>query len=133
MADGCSYLGKFECSVCQGVENHTDFCVLSCGHPFHVLCVETWLERSATCPSCRVRGCAHTQQQHLQEPAAGCAVSSSRSCQAGMEAAAGITMRGSSHRSNCSGRMVAEVACATAAGKGDEAQHPASRWCGVCA
>lgn len=54
MADSCSYIGKFECAVCQGVECHTDFCVLNCGHPFHVLCVETWLERSATCPSCRV-------------------------------------------------------------------------------
>ncbi|WIA28867.1 hypothetical protein OEZ86_011392 [Tetradesmus obliquus] len=55
MADSCSYIGKFECAVCQGVECHTDFCVLNCGHPFHVLCVETWLERSATCPSCRAK------------------------------------------------------------------------------
>lgn len=34
MADG--YVARFECPICQGVNNYDEFCVLSCGHPFHV-------------------------------------------------------------------------------------------------
>lgn len=48
---------RAQCAVCQAVEAHAEYAVLTgCGHVFHALCLRQWLERSKTCPSCRVCG-----------------------------------------------------------------------------
>jgi hypothetical protein len=43
-----------ECGVCFELHQDDDMVVeLPCGHVYHVDCVEDWLQRHCTCPSCR--------------------------------------------------------------------------------
>lgn len=43
------------CTICAEVIKNTDSIYnLRCQHNFHTSCLEPWLERSRTCPNCRV-------------------------------------------------------------------------------
>ncbi|KAF5395511.1 E3 ubiquitin-protein ligase AMFR [Paragonimus heterotremus] len=41
-----------DCAVCW--EKLIDSRQLPCGHIFHIICLHRWMERSATCPTCRI-------------------------------------------------------------------------------
>lgn len=43
------------CCICREIFQDTDIVrkINSCGHVFHINCVETWLESNTTCPMCR--------------------------------------------------------------------------------
>jgi len=43
------------CTICseQFDNNARDVSALKCGHVFHADCLQTWLNRSMTCPQCR--------------------------------------------------------------------------------
>ena len=41
------------CPVCMGEINKNDLTELDCGHKYHSGCLERWLHRSSTCPTCR--------------------------------------------------------------------------------
>lgn len=45
---------SYECSIClDAIQADAQIRGLSCGHAFHVICVDKWLlERSACCPVC---------------------------------------------------------------------------------
>jgi len=43
-----------ECSICLEKIGNKKCCELKCSHIFCEKCIETWLERSTTCPNCRV-------------------------------------------------------------------------------
>jgi hypothetical protein len=44
-----------ECPVCIEALCETDeYRRLPCGHPFHAVCIDTWLNRHVTCPMCAV-------------------------------------------------------------------------------
>ena len=44
----------FFCSVCQHIkENNCISRHLSCGHTFHIECIEYWLKDNTNCPMCR--------------------------------------------------------------------------------
>lgn len=57
-----SFVGRFECAICQGTRSDAAFCALNCGHCFHTVCVYQWLERSPTCPGCR----ASAKKRHVR-------------------------------------------------------------------
>ena len=43
-----------ECAICQGTLEPDDTVrLLPCRHAFHTDCIDTWLERSTRCPTCR--------------------------------------------------------------------------------
>ena len=63
------------CTICLDSVSNTP---LPCGHIFHNKCIETWKQKSNTCPNCRVTldmnsskkiegeaGVARQQQQHM--------------------------------------------------------------------
>ena len=44
----------FFCPVCQDIKENS--CIsrhLSCGHTFHIECIEYWLKDNTNCPMCR--------------------------------------------------------------------------------
>lgn len=41
-----------ECAVCQ-LEGNMPGYKLNCGHSFHCACLDPWLQRANTCPTCR--------------------------------------------------------------------------------
>merc|ERR1712098_158267 len=42
------------CSVCLcGYNSLSEKCTTPCGHSFHKLCIDSWLERKENCPICR--------------------------------------------------------------------------------
>eukprot|EP00056_Hartaetosiga_gracilis_P021633 m.25276 g.25276 ORF g.25276 m.25276 type:complete len:396 (-) comp9187_c0_seq3:177-1364(-) len=41
------------CSICHDVFTRYKYKLRSCGHSFHLECLDQWLERSLTCPLCR--------------------------------------------------------------------------------
>lgn len=44
------------CAVCvEGLQVGQRLSRLACGHTFHARCLLTWLQRSETCPNCRLR------------------------------------------------------------------------------
>jgi hypothetical protein len=44
----------FFCPVCQNIkENNCISRHLSCGHTFHIECIEYWLKDNTNCPMCR--------------------------------------------------------------------------------
>lgn len=43
-----------ECAICQEDLAQTKVLSLPCGHLFHKECVKEWLQRKATCPTCRL-------------------------------------------------------------------------------
>ena len=48
--------GHFCCAVClQESEEDVTVKQLPCGHCFHVECVDEWLKRRCTCPTCRAK------------------------------------------------------------------------------
>ena len=51
---------EFVCAVCHCVLHEPRMCV--CRHIFCKVCIETWLNRSSTCPSCR----SHATLRQLQ-------------------------------------------------------------------
>jgi hypothetical protein len=65
----------FDCAVCLSeFADHDRLRLLpSCGHAFHVACIDVWLRSSATCPLCRTKLSAH----HLAAAAAAADASSS--------------------------------------------------------
>eukprot|EP00656_Telonema_subtile_P055794 TRINITY_DN8747_c0_g1_i2.p1 TRINITY_DN8747_c0_g1~~TRINITY_DN8747_c0_g1_i2.p1 ORF type:complete len:260 (-),score=6.95 TRINITY_DN8747_c0_g1_i2:70-849(-) len=47
-------LPRNECAICTEAFNHGDeLAALPCGHFFHNPCLAPWLQRAATCPTCR--------------------------------------------------------------------------------
>ena len=45
---------KGECSIClQKFKPVSIVRTLSCNHPFHINCIDTWLSSNITCPHCR--------------------------------------------------------------------------------
>lgn len=42
-----------ECSICTDSLNSGDIKKLSCGHKFHLGCIERWSQENQTCPVCR--------------------------------------------------------------------------------
>lgn len=45
---------QFTCSVCQDeLAYHERARVLSCGHKFHLACIDRWLMRQSWCPNCK--------------------------------------------------------------------------------
>lgn len=42
-----------ECAICRDDEKIGKWKVLSCGHEFHVLCIDEWSVGHNTCPTCR--------------------------------------------------------------------------------
>jgi hypothetical protein len=54
----CGLLKKDEnsdndhCSICLEVDDN--IFVTKCGHKYHIVCLEKWLEKNNTCPYCRV-------------------------------------------------------------------------------
>jgi len=42
------------CTICEERLVPTEISALKCGHTFHLQCIYDWLERSPTCPSCRL-------------------------------------------------------------------------------
>ncbi|KAG8077965.1 hypothetical protein GUJ93_ZPchr0007g3611 [Zizania palustris] len=78
-AAGCT-----ECAICLGAMQEGDVVRVlpSCGHVFHVACVDKWLASSSSCPVCRAAveppplptaaRCVHEKQEGiLKEEAAG--------------------------------------------------------------
>lgn len=63
MGTSCTFIAQFECSICQGTLPDCTFCVLSCGHCFHAVCIHKWLERSSSCPGCR----SHASKRKLRQ------------------------------------------------------------------
>lgn len=52
------YLGSeedpFDCTICQeAVQSGIYRKINSCGHRFHVQCIDSWLDQHTTCPVCR--------------------------------------------------------------------------------
>uniref|UniRef100_W6NE64 Zinc finger domain containing protein n=1 Tax=Haemonchus contortus TaxID=6289 RepID=W6NE64_HAECO len=43
------------CVICTSVFTSNSISALQCGHTFHFVCINKWVERSKTCPICRVR------------------------------------------------------------------------------
>ena len=42
------------CCICQEDSNISDiFRILSCGHDFHIKCIDTWLCENKVCPLCK--------------------------------------------------------------------------------
>ncbi len=41
-----------ECAICLGETNPQQDLILSCGHVFHIDCVNEWFKRRLTCPKC---------------------------------------------------------------------------------
>ncbi len=58
MFDALFFVNKFyvttmdECPICYSDMKH-HFIILHCGHIFHKKCINTWAQRSCTCPYCR--------------------------------------------------------------------------------
>lgn len=48
------FLKNMECAICFHPLSE-DHRVLPCNHVFHHACIESWFERSTTCPLCRFR------------------------------------------------------------------------------
>ena len=44
-----------ECPICYECLEGVAVSTTVCGHVFHAACLDTWLERATTCPSCRGR------------------------------------------------------------------------------
>ncbi|XP_077317087.1 uncharacterized protein LOC143939376 [Lithobates pipiens] len=45
---------EVRCTICLlGYEPGEDTAILTCGHEFHMGCIQHWIEQSATCPLCR--------------------------------------------------------------------------------
>ena len=46
-----------ECPICleifEELEDDSLLCTLKCGHSYHKKCVNEWLSKDSTCPSCR--------------------------------------------------------------------------------
>lgn len=42
-----------ECLICQEEMSKERVSQLSCGHIFHKSCISSWLQRKASCPTCR--------------------------------------------------------------------------------
>lgn len=59
LSDFCHLHEKLnDCSICYNKINNKQLNVLSCGHKFHVSCINDWFERDNKCPMCR------TETQH---------------------------------------------------------------------
>ena len=53
MTNNQSRLVPNECSICLGEIRFADERRTACRHIFHIVCLETWLQRNSTCPLCR--------------------------------------------------------------------------------
>lgn len=52
--NGQKLLHVTECSIClEDVDMGTVLRSLKCGHAFHSVCIDTWLQRQPVCPNCR--------------------------------------------------------------------------------
>jgi hypothetical protein len=43
------------CSICTVDLAHGQVSILGCGHSYHTLCIDEWLNKCPTCPMCRAR------------------------------------------------------------------------------
>ncbi|RCN39585.1 zinc finger, C3HC4 type [Ancylostoma caninum] len=53
------------CVICTSTFISNNIAALQCGHTFHFDCVSKWVERSKTCPNCRVRTTDRQIIKHL--------------------------------------------------------------------
>ncbi|KAK6734307.1 hypothetical protein RB195_017843 [Necator americanus] len=53
------------CVICTSTFVSNNIAALQCGHTFHFDCVSKWVERSKTCPNCRVRTTERQIIKHL--------------------------------------------------------------------
>ncbi|KHJ90631.1 zinc finger, C3HC4 type [Oesophagostomum dentatum] len=53
------------CVICTCTFISNNIAALQCGHTFHFDCVSKWIERSKTCPNCRVRTTERQIIKHL--------------------------------------------------------------------
>ncbi|EYB84375.1 hypothetical protein Y032_0317g2310 [Ancylostoma ceylanicum] len=53
------------CVICTSTFISNNIAALQCGHTFHFDCVSKWVERSKTCPNCRVRTTERQIIKHL--------------------------------------------------------------------
>lgn len=44
-----------ECAICLSECDHSSTHLEPCNHVFHIKCITQWLDKSGTCPLCRVR------------------------------------------------------------------------------
>ncbi|CAL1290147.1 unnamed protein product [Larinioides sclopetarius] len=45
--------GEYECVICLDTTHYTQMKTLPCGHVFHRICINTWLNTNSVCPVCR--------------------------------------------------------------------------------
>ncbi|WKX96502.1 hypothetical protein Q1695_012719 [Nippostrongylus brasiliensis] len=53
------------CVICTSMFSSNNISALPCGHTFHFACISKWVERSKTCPICRVRTEGRSIVKHL--------------------------------------------------------------------
>ena len=58
-----------ECAICQDFIGFHNICHLACGHEFHDLCLQRWLNTKRVCPMCRSTSvtCQHELQDQKGE------------------------------------------------------------------
>ncbi|KAE9414891.1 hypothetical protein Angca_008502 [Angiostrongylus cantonensis] len=58
-------VGRGRCVICTSMFFSHDIAALHCGHTFHYVCISKWVQRSKTCPICRIRTAEKQIIQHL--------------------------------------------------------------------
>ncbi|XP_058104765.1 putative RING-H2 finger protein ATL35 [Magnolia sinica] len=59
-----------QCSICLGEYQEKEILRImpTCGHTFHLTCIDTWLHKQSTCPVCRLSLQDSVEAKHMISP-----------------------------------------------------------------